>query len=294
MWYGDIPADVQTIGLISAIQVLIAVAVLVPACVGDWRYREVSNVHWIVLGVLGIVFCLYEAYIAGIRWQYVMMVVGMLLILTDICSERERSVVMSFVMYAAMFLMFFVPVLTMHDDALIRQFAIVPLSFIVFYVLYATGIIGGGADVKCLMTMTMMFQTYPSFSVFPLIGIPAGYAELLIPFPFALLFHAALFAMSVFVYIAWTNHRNGDSLMSSTYRMDVDTARRSHVWVRQDVSGDITVDTDRPKDNPEDYRRMEVIDTYRVRVTPKIPFIIPISAAFLFIVFVGNLLFLPF
>jgi len=293
MWYGYIPADVQTIELISAIQVLIAVAVLIPACVSDWRYREVSNVNWIVLGVLGTVFCMYEAYIAGICWQYVMMVAGMLLILTDICSERERSVAMSVIMYAAMLLMFSVPVITMYDDALIRQFAIVPLSFVVFYVFYLTGMIGGGADVKCLMTMTMMFQTYPSFLVFPLISIPAGYAELLIPFPFALLFHAALFAMSVFVYIAWANHRNGDSLVSSTYRMDVDTARRSHVWVRQDVTGDMIVDTDQPND-PEDYRRMEVIDTSKVRVTPKIPFIIPISAAFLFIVTVGNLLFLPF
>ena len=285
----------QTAELICVLQVFIVIAVLIPACISDWKRREVSNVYWVILGIFGMIFCLYDAYVAGICWQYILMIFGMLLILIDICFEKSRSVVASILLYFVMFMVFAVPVCTMHGDMLIQQFVIVPLSFVVFYILYLTGIIGGGADVKCLITMGMMFQAYPTFNGFPLIDIPTmQYVGLVISFPFALLFHAALFTLFVFIYIVSVNYRNGDSMSASTYTMDIDRAKTSHVWVKQDVVNGIMVNTSYPQDDPDVYRRLEVIDTSKVRVTPKIPFMIPILIGFLFIVFIGNLLFLPF
>jgi preflagellin peptidase FlaK len=148
----------------------------------------------------------------------------------------------------------------------------IPVCYVLFVILFLTGTIKGGADVKCLMSIAIMFPVYPLFGD-PLIAVPLMISKI-ISFPIAVLFHAAVLSMLLVIPMAARNIMRGDTKfpkLFTGYRMDATKAQNSHVW---------TMDEN------------EVADDGRIWVTPKIPFIVPITAAAIFLVFAGNVLFL--
>ena len=71
------------------IKVLIVTAIMTSACVSDWRRREVSEMHWALIGGAGMVFV--ALYGGCDLWARSMVVLGMALILFDILVDREVS-----------------------------------------------------------------------------------------------------------------------------------------------------------------------------------------------------------
>lgn len=281
---------------VCVVQIIITLMLLIPACLSDWKTRQVSDRFWVILGLSGICFMAYNAYTAGFCWQYAMMILGSVLILIDILWNRDMIPIFSIIKYAVMLMIFAVPVFTSFDNQLVKQFTIVPVFYLIFYLMYATGLIRGGADAKCLIVLSMMFQTYPQILSLPLISIPSRY-ELIMPFPLILLFHAALLSMFVVIFILIKNLKNGDPITPrsfSGYNMDIDEAKRKHVWPKEDARDGYIVFTSRPVEDPEVFDRLKALNVRRIWVTPIIPFIIPITVAFVFIVVIGNLFFLPF
>ena len=112
-----------------------------------------------------------------------------------------------------------------------------------------------------------------------------------------MLFHAALFS---FAWLFWTVirkiYRKDDPVQMMTlscYRMSIEEARRSHVWPKQDAYNGMIVNVRGiPQDGALD--RLEAVGAKDVWVTPIIPFMIPITAAVVFIIIVGSLLNIPF
>ena len=275
--------------------IAVTVAVMLSASYFDWRYREVPDIHWWVLGLSGL--ALTAASLDGLTIGTGMMLLGSLMILLFILLDVEISRMVSLLYIAVMAALFIIPAVTAFDDQSVRRLLAIPVCFVIFYVMFAAGILRGGADAKCLMVMAMMFQTYPSVGGLPLIPIPSFDIQCVLSFPIAVLFHAALFS---FAWLFWTVirkiYRKDDPVEMYTlswYRMSIDEARGSHVWPKQDAVGGVIVNV---RGIPEDgaLDRLEAAGAKDVWVTPIIPFMVPIAAAVVFIVTVGSLLNIPF
>ena len=275
---------------------IVTILVMASASYFDWRFRTVPDIHWWVLGLSGIAFT--AASLAdGMRAEWLMMLAGAFLILIFILLDAEFSRTVTFLMLAAMAVLFVYPAVTSFDDPAVKRLLVIPVCFVIFYILFSGGILRGGADAKCLMVMGMMFQTYPEIWGMPLIPLPAFNIQVIFSFPIAVLFHAALFS---FAWLFWTVirkiYRRTDPVQMYTlswYRMSIEEARRSHVWPKQDAVGGMIVNVRGiPDEGALD--RLEAAGAKDVWVTPIIPFMVPILAAVVFIITVGSLLNIPF
>ena len=276
--------------------IVITLTVMFSASYFDWRYREVPDIHWWVLGLSGIVLTAISMK-DGMTPESMMMLAGSLMILLFILLDVDFPPVVSVIYCIVMAALFIYPAVTSFDDPVTRRLLVIPVCFVLFYILFMTGILRGGADAKCLMVMAMMFQTYPEISPVPLIPDPSFQIQTVFSFPIAVLFHAALFS---FTWLFWTVirkiYRRDDPVEMyslSWYRMSIEEARRSHVWPKQDaVDGMIVNVRGIPQDGALD--RLEAAGAKDVWVTPIIPFMVPITVAVIFILTVGSLLNIPF
>ena len=279
-----------------AVGIAVTAAVMLSASYSDWRSREVSDTHWWVLGVSGLVLTAFSIS-DSLSTGTVMMLIGSALILTFILLDVDPPPIVTLAHCIIMAILFIYPAVVAFDDPLVKRLLVIPICFVAFYILFMTGILRGGADAKCLMVLAMMFQTYPEMGGLPLIGTPSPDIQMVLSFPMAILFHAALFS---FAWLFWTVirkiYRRDDPVTMYTlswYRMSIDEARRSHVWPKQDAVGGMIVNVNGIPENGA-LDRLEAAGAEDVWVTPIIPFMVPITAAILFVLTVGSLLNIPF
>ena len=274
----------------------ITAAVMLSASYSDWRSREVSDIHWWVLGLSGIILTAVSL-LDRMDLCTVMMLTGSAMILLYILLDVDLPPVMSMAYCAIMAAMFLYPAIVSFGDLDVKRLLVIPICFVLFYLMFMFGILRGGADAKCLMVLAMMFQLYPDMGILPLISVPSLNVQMIFSFPVAILFHAALFS---FAWLFWTVirkiYRKEDPVEMYTlswYRMSIDEARRSHVWPKQDAVGGMIVNV---KGIPEDgaLDRLEAAGAKDVWVTPIIPFMVPMTAAIIFVLTVGSLLNIPF
>jgi len=279
----------------TAVSLAAAIVVMVSASYFDWRYREVPDLHWWVLGISGLV--LTAASFGDIGTEVLMMLIGSALLLLLILLDLNVPAVAELIVFLIMVALFAYPAVTAFDDPNVKRMLVIPVCCLIFYLMFSFGILKGGADAKCLMTMAMMFQTCPEFLGLPLIPLPQFDIQLIFSFPIAVLFHAALFS---FAWLFWTVirkiYRKEDPVQMVTlscYRMSIDDARRSHVWSKQDVVNGMIVNVRGVADEGA-YDRLEAAGAKDVWVTPIIPFMVPITIAVIFILTIGSLLNIPF
>ena len=271
------------------------VIVLAVAAYFDWRDREVPDACWWILGTTGIILTGMKVLSDGFDAGYLMMLIGSFMILADIALDRERPAAVSAVFYIVMAAMFIIPLFLERGDRLGTLY-VIPVCFILFYLLYIIGILKGGADAKCFMVVAMVFQTYPSFLGMPLINLPAERAMLIISFPLALLFHAALFAViGGLVYGICNILRDGLPAGIGSFfwkKMSIEEARVSYVWPKQDIVDGELCFISGTSDDEAVLDRLETAGHSDVWVTPIVPFMVPTFVASVFILTVGNLLFI--
>ncbi|MDR2846518.1 MAG: hypothetical protein LBV63_04465 [Candidatus Methanoplasma sp.] len=271
----------------------ITVPVLASAGLSDWKKREVSDIHWAVAGMSGLLlFTLYSLAESGVRWEYFCLAAATAMVLADILWDKEWNPI---IFYSVMAVLFVVPLYSNAGDPLNTAWASIPLCYLVVMGMYMFGIVRGGADAKCVIVLSMLFPIYPSLFVLPLIPVPTGVAsEIFVP-AISVLFLAALFSISLVIYFAAVNIRNGDRgrHLLSGFRMAIDDAERSKVWPVEDVvDGAVVFSHISDENTSEVYSRLRNANAEKVWVTPMIPFIIPLYAATVFIVLVGNPIFL--
>ena len=130
--------------IFGAVAFVTAMVVLISASIRDWKEREVSDAHWIVLGVIGLaIFVSYSIYHTGFRWEYVCLTAGAVMILIDIFSDREFD---PLIFYVLMALLFIVPLYNNMSDDLFIAWASVPLCYLMYVGMYLFKILRGGAD----------------------------------------------------------------------------------------------------------------------------------------------------
>lgn len=274
----------------TVVPIVIVLLTLISASIFDLKTREVPDAHWWIIGITGIVSMAAFNKLEPVHW---LMVVGAALILLDILVDIELKKILTAAKYIAIAALFIVPIIVSPNNPVTQQFIVIPVCFAIFYILYITGILKGGADAKCLIVMGIAFQRYPEI-ISTLIPVP-GKVELIIAYPLALLFHAALFSMVILIYIIVKKVKNSEPLRFgslTTYKMPLSKAEKSHVWLKQDVVNGTVTDVDEADEGA--YERLRKRGVKEVRVSMIIPFIAPITVAYVFMLTVGNLLFLPF
>lgn len=274
------------------VKVLIAAAIMVPACISDWRKREASDIYWLMMGGSGIVFLVLADH--GTLPLRLSVAAGSALMLYDMTARKDIKPTEQLLIYSATALLMALPAAAGGSGIMA---AAVPISatYVLMNVLYYTGLLPGGADAKCLISMGIMFQHYPAMDVFPLIRPAAAMDDAYMLFSVSVLLLALIFAvLPMLIFLLSVNLRRGEKgwMALRAYRMDADKIPGSHVWLVQDVVDGTVVMARGAADDPRALERLTAAGETRIWVTPKIPFLIPIFAGFVFIAVIGNPLFI--
>ena len=253
---------------------LIAVmVVLVSASLHDLRSREVPDMHWMIICAIGLFMLAAALFDGAVTIQRIMILIGSAMIVVDILYDKERSLNTDMAFYGLLAVMFAVPMATGLSDEFVLGTLAIPICYLLFVVLFFSGVIKGGADVKCLVSLAIAFPMYPVLFGLPLIGAPEHVLSSVVSFPLAVLLYASILSMMTAIPLAVMNARRGDKKLPNMligYRVDAQSVDRMHVWPM--------------KGGPA--------EDGKVWVTPKIPFIVPITAAFALTIVLGNVLFL--
>ena len=259
------------------IWVTVPAAVLAYAAVCDVRSREVPDICWAVLCIVGS--SMYSLCLCDGWAEAVPHMAGSVLLTACMLSERLTGswALAAFVLSAVMMAF---PYLAGRSGF---EGAAVPVMFSVHYLLYRTGLLRGGADAKCLMSMAIAFPVQPSVGCIPLIWpqdpVFPGISIQVLAIALAMTLPVGLV---MFIENLVRGYRGPG--MWQTRRMTVESARDAFVWP-VDSSGKRAVvlyDKKRALDEAES----SGLGT--IRVTPMIPFILPLAVAFAMVAVLGD------
>jgi len=234
--------------------VFIAVtAVMVSASVWDVRSREVSDAHWMAIGVMGMAVALMsDDLLAG-----AVTAAGYLMFMLYMFVERVKGTLALLVISAGMAMLLMA---ALESEEVYPMVTLV--MTMIFLLMYATGAMKGGADVKALVVLSFVFPAYPEFGSLVWEPVyPQGYI-------FNPMFSILLIALVIsVVYAIIVNHHRSGGKRIASYVTTKAEAESSFVWV------------------------LEKMDDENVRVTPMIPFLVPMTVGLLITVILGCPLF---
>jgi archaeal preflagellin peptidase FlaK len=291
---------------IQATEVVLLVGGLGYAAVADWRYREVTDRLWQVLGILGFALGAVVFGAGGTLPLVLWLVVGGLAVehmfpWDEALGPRYEGYadLLELVAYAA------VAALVAAEaswagvgNSGVPLGVIALLVTVVFArVLFEVGILYGGADAKAMMIAGLLVPLYPS----PLWG-PSGVlvpVTSVVPFPVDLLMNAALLSLVVPMAIGARNlHRSEiDGIRTFTsYTIPVEELPTRFVWVRDPTFGDARKAEEEVETSEDDRRRRAEVarelsarGVRRVWVTPQVPFLVLMFAGAVAALLAGNL-----
>ncbi len=257
-----------------------AIIVMVSAAVFDVRDREIPDIHWMVL-------CLLAGVLAFIRFDAgiaFLISVGIFLMAAFMFSERLEG--MSSVFVLALSATAFVIGYVRSED--ITILVILAMSMFIL-VMYWAGLLKGGADAKALISLSLLLPVYPDgLGLLWGPSYPLGYVFNPV---FSILLLSLVFSLTVVFYI-WSKNSQAGSRGLSSFPMRIETARGSFVWPVEDVIEGELVKLKGFENKDEVYDRLESNGFDTVRVTPMIPFLLPMAAATLIVVLLGSPLFM--
>jgi len=282
--------------MLALLAFAITMAMLIYASIKDWKEREVPDLPWIVLSISGLaIFLTYCVHLTEFRWEYVLLAAGTVMIIIDIFTDKDFNPIL---FYLPMAVLFIIPLYGNMSDPIFIAWASIPVCFLIFIGMFIFGIVRGGADVKCLIALSIMFPIYPSFLDLPFIELHKAVAAQIFVFSISVLFVAALLTLPLILYTAVKNAREGNTSkkMFSGYKMEVSKAENDDVWPREDViDGKVEyINIPEEEEMGAIYTRHKEAGTETIWVTPMIPFIIFIMMAVAILFVIGNPLFLIF
>jgi preflagellin peptidase FlaK len=293
---------VDSSDIVTVLRLVVSIGILAFASVLDWRTRRVGNWYWIYLSVVGMLLIPVQISIDERPWEYVLVLVPILAILSDVYldsgNEGRLSGVIPLVKYAIAVTSLIILGYLWLDNSYFPHLFMVPVLMLFIVIMYLLDLIRGGADAKALLALSIVFPTYPVIGSLPLINPETTGIELVMPFTFAVLVTAAIIVALLPVGFAVRNLAAREFKLPYGllgYKMEVATLKGKHVWLMENIEDGKLVMHTRPRRNEDLEKELELLKTTgisRVWVTPKVPFIIPITASLVFTAIVGNLLFL--
>ena len=238
---------------VTLIILLVVAAILVSASVFDVRSREISDVHWMIIGTMGAVLALFSEDILG----GILAAAGYVMFMLFMFSGRVQGRTSIIVVATGVLL------LVASSFVSSSPYPIVTVVMtLIFLGMFFIGTMKGGADVKALVTLSFVFPAYPDFSY--LLWDPVYPASLVFNPVFSSFFIAVILSA---VYAVVVNLRRSGGTRISSYVTTKEDAESSFVWT------------------------LEEMDADHVRVALMIPFLVPLTIGFLITMILGSPLF---
>jgi len=166
----------------------------------------------------------------------------------------------------------------------------IPIMIGLVYLLFQLRLIFGGADAKALMALAILVPIQPNIEQLPLWGQSYMPAVWTVFSNSIILF--LLIPLGLLIYnITKMNIKMPYALLG--YKMQIKKAREKFVWPLQRIIDGKTKFSYMPKDfdATEEYNEFEKLGIKEIWVTPKIPFMIPLFAGFIFTFIFGDIMF---
>ncbi len=276
------------------VKVTIALACLFYASYHDMKTRLIPRWIWWLMGIPALIFYGIEAY--GSNPELLIMLLPLSGILIEALVEREelsnvRVTWPFFLIYLASFAGFVWGYITMKNETLFLGALSATGVSIFFFVLYYSNIIHGAADAKALVMLSLLFYGYPNLAIISHQALPEAFT-MLFPFSLSVLLFASVMVAVLPLYFTAVNIKRGDVKfpeMLFGYRMNIRDARKRKLWPM------VRIEDGKPrrvllpsKYMETDWGALESAGIRNVWVTPKIPFIVPITIGFILTVLLGN------
>lgn len=278
---------------ITVLVVFLILATLLSASVFDWKYREIPDWHWTIMFVVGIILSIAKVIDSGLDPVGLLMPLCVALIAFDCLYDREPSIMMDMTIYIAIAILTIVPFVMIGGDVG-RTFISIPITYAAMNVLYYTGLVRGGADAKSIIAIASVFPTYPEILGMPIIDVPSGIESQVFTPAFAVLTMALILSLLYGVFNFIRNLIAGNTVMPQMIigtMMPIEKAKVSKVWSMEDIVDGESVITTSAIEDDEIWKRLEDGGRTEIWVTAIIPFLIPITIAFIIMVTVGFPLF---
>jgi len=250
---------------LNILRIAICVVILAYSCVTDWKTRRAPNELWYILGGIGLILGIFELYMTGFD-QFVLF-----------------SWILDFV------------------------FVFVLVYFLYYFFGYF-GMVGlGGADAKALIAIALMFPYYPTISIGSL-DLPLVYSFRSVIFGFTVFGNALalnlVVPIAIFIYNLFSvplSELKANPFSSFTgYKTSLEGLKGKHVRLMHRYSEENDAvktkkafggaeSDDKTYANLKKWKSEGKIGD-KVWVTPKIPFLIPITIGFLVAVFFCDIL----
>lgn len=278
---------------ITVLVVFLILATLLSASVFDWKYREIPDWHWAIMFVVGIILSIAKVIDSGLGPVGLLMPLCVALIAFDCLYDRGPSIMMDMTIYIAIAILAIVPFVMIGGDVG-RTFISIPITYAAMNVLYYTGLVRGGADAKSIIAIASVFPTYPEILGMPIIDVPSGIESQVFTPAFAVLTMALILSLLYGVFNFIRNLIAGNTVMPQMIigtMMPIEKAKVSKVWSMEDIVDGESVITTSAIEDDEIWKRLEDGGRTEIWVTAIIPFLIPITIAFIIMVTVGFPLF---
>jgi archaeal preflagellin peptidase FlaK len=280
----------------------IAFAIACSASISDWRKREVSDAHWGIMGVAGLILLAVQIVQDKVDLTYLLFLLPMAWYFFDMLVERRGMFedginLLPIGLYIGSFAVLAFLLSQFWNDGYMWQLLVIPILFVLIFFLYQFGIVKGGGDAKALMAIALLIPTYPLIGPFPLIHVTVEATQYIMPFAILVLFNAALLTLVVPVVMLVYNLSRRDvkfPAMFFGYMMELPEARKKFVWPMEYIKEGalkMSVFVKSDDSSEEQLNQLEAAGKTRIWVTPKLPFLIPITASLLFSAIVGNVIF---
>jgi preflagellin peptidase FlaK len=289
--------------VIPIVKIAVSFLVLLLASRSDWKTRMASDSFWIVLGGFGMLFLALKITSDGVSQLYLLFLVPLAVIFFDTFWDRKGMFEdgmnpVPIGLYLAAFIILGALIGIFWQSAYLWELMTILVMFAIIIFLYQFNMIKGGADAKALLALSIVFPVYPVIDSLPLIMIPVDVAQYAFPFSLLILFNAALLTIVVPIGMFFYNLARGSRklpVMFFGYRMTVSEARKKFVWPLEYVvegGRKLTLFPKTMDSYEEVYDALEKSGADTIWVTPKMPFLIPMTISILFSSIVGNIIFL--
>lgn len=164
----------------------------------------------------------------------------------------------------------------------------IPIMIGLFFVMYQLGLLFGGADAKALMAIAVLVPIQPNLLNYPI-------TKTLLPFSFVIFFNSLILFLAIPIGLFLYNVSKKSFKiphMFLGYKTTLTKAKQKFVWpLEKIVDGKIKL-MYMPKnfDVEEEYNKLEKHGLKEIWVTPKVPFMIPLLAGYIFSFIVGDVL----
>ncbi|MBS3782441.1 MAG: prepilin peptidase [Candidatus Thermoplasmatota archaeon] len=287
---------------LSLIRLVIGTSFLLVASLKDLKTRRVPDELWIIMGSIAMgILGLELLLIRKVNWQYFLIFIPIVVIFLEAFIDRpplfSDGRLNPFVLgWLTLPLIVFIYMINVFgSDVLFWSLTMILAVMLFSFILYFFYILHGGADAKAVITLAILLPFYPEIpgltnhAVSPEV---VSSMEIFFPFTLIILLNASLIVLIFPVVNFILNMYKGDldiPKMFFGYKKSVSKLEDSFVWPMEYYEdGRLKTELFPRSGTDERIESLKQRDMETVWVTPKIPFILPISIGFIMSFIIGN------